>query len=133
MTDLLLSPTFHKLPRLRVALAEGGIGWMPWLLERIDYTWERHRHYTGCNPHVRPSDLFRQHIFGRFISDDTGIAVRHRIGIDNIMFESGYPHSDSNWPSSRTVLEKMLADVPDDEARKIAEDDTRRVFNFPRV
>ena len=66
---------------------------MPWLLERIDYTWERHRHYTGCNPDVRPSDLFREHIFGCFISDDTGIEVRHRIGVDNIMFESDYPHS----------------------------------------
>ncbi len=48
------------------------------------------------------------------------------------MFESDYPHSDSNWPSSRVVLEKMLANVPDDEARKFAEDNTRRVFNFPR-
>ena len=99
MTDLLLSPVFHKFPRLKVALSEGGIGWMPWLLERIDYTWERHRHYTGCNPDVRPSDLFRQHIFGCFISDDAGIDERHRIGVDNIMFESDYPHSDSNWPS----------------------------------
>ena len=132
MTELLLSPVFHKFPRLKVALSEGGIGWMPWLLERIDYTWERHRHYTGCNPDVRPSELFRQHIFGCFISDDAGIDERHRIGVDNIMFESDYPHSDSNWPSSRIVLEKMLANVPDGEARKIAEDNTRRVFNFPR-
>jgi predicted TIM-barrel fold metal-dependent hydrolase len=132
MTELLLSPIFHNHPRLRVALSEGGIGWMPWMLERIDYVWERHRHYTGCNPDVRPSDLFKDHIFGCFISDDTGIEVRDLIGIDNIMFESDYPHSDSNWPSSRVVLEKMLANVPDDEARKIAEDNTRRVFNFPR-
>jgi len=132
MTELLLSPTFHNHPNLKVALSEGGIGWMPWMNERIDYVWERHRHYTGCNPDVRPSDLFRKHIFGCFISDDTGIEVRDLIGVDNIMFESDYPHSDSNWPSSRVVLEKMLADVPDDEARKIAEDNARRVYNFPR-
>jgi predicted TIM-barrel fold metal-dependent hydrolase len=132
MTELLLSPIFHNHPRLRVALSEGGIGWMPWMLERIDYVWERHRHYTGCNPDVRPSELFKEHIFGCFISDDTGIEIRDLIGVDNIMFESDYPHSDSNWPSSRVVLEKMLANVPDDIARKIAEDNARRVFNFPR-
>ena len=63
-TELLLSPTFHKFPRLRVALSEGGIGWMPWLVERIEYTRERHRHHTGMNEYVRPSDLFRDHIFG---------------------------------------------------------------------
>jgi predicted TIM-barrel fold metal-dependent hydrolase len=130
--DLLLSPVFHKFDRLKVALSEGGIGWMPWLLERTDYTWERHRHYTGINQEARPSDLFRDHIFGCFIADEAGIEMRHLIGIDNIMFESDYPHSDSNWPNSRKKLEVVLEQVPDDEARRIAEDNTRRVFNFPR-
>jgi predicted TIM-barrel fold metal-dependent hydrolase len=130
--DLLLSPVFHTFPRLRVALSEGGIGWMPWLLERTDYTWERHRWYTGVNTDVRPSDLFRDHVFGCFIADEAGVEVRHLIGVDNIMFEGDYPHSDSNFPASRKKLEGVLADVPDDEARKIAELNARRVFNFPR-
>jgi predicted TIM-barrel fold metal-dependent hydrolase len=130
--DLLLSPVFHTFPRLRVAMSEGGIGWMPWLLERTDYTWERHRWYTGVNTDVRPSDLFRDHIFGCFIADEAGVEVRHLIGVDNIMFEGDYPHSDSNFPASRKKLEGVLAGVPDDEARKIAELNARRVFNFPR-
>lgn len=130
MTELLMSPTFHKFPNLRVALSEGGIGWMPWMNERADYVWERHRHYTGVNPDVRPSDLFKDHIFGCFIADDAGIEMRHLIGIDNIMFESDYPHSDSNWPHSRKLLAEKLVDVPDDECRKIVELNTRRVFNF---
>jgi predicted TIM-barrel fold metal-dependent hydrolase len=130
--DLLLSPVFHKFPRLKVALSEGGIGWMPYVLERVDYTWERHRYYTGVNRDVRPSDLFRDHIFGCFIADSAGIEVRHRIGVDNIMFEGDYPHSDSNFPASRKKLADVLLDVPDAEARKIAEDNARRVFEFPR-
>lgn len=130
MTELLLSPTFHKFPNLRVALSEGGIGWMPWMNERIDYVWERHRHYTGVNTEVQPSDLFKKHIFGCFIADDAGIEMRHLIGIDNIMFESDYPHSDSNWPHSRKLLAEKLVDVPDDECRQIVELNTRRVFNF---
>ena len=131
--DLLLSPVFHKFPRLRVALSEGGIGWMPYVIERLDHTWERHRWYTGVNKDVRPSDLFRDHIFGCFISDDAGIEIRHLIGVDNLMFEGDYPHSDSNFPASRKKLEEVLRDVPDDEAQAIAEDNARRVFNFPRV
>jgi predicted TIM-barrel fold metal-dependent hydrolase len=130
--DLLLSPVFHKFPRLRVALSEGGIGWIPYVLERVDYTWERHRWYTGVNAEVRPSDLFRDHIFGCFIADDAGIEERHLIGVDNIMFEGDYPHSDSNFPASRKKLADVLREVPDDEARGIAEDNARRVFNFPR-
>jgi predicted TIM-barrel fold metal-dependent hydrolase len=130
--DLLLSPVLHKFPRLRVALSEGGIGWIPYVLERADYTWERHRWYTGINPDVRPSSLFRDHIFGCFIADDAGIQGRSLIGVDNIMFEGDYPHSDCNFPASREKLAHVLAEVPDAEAGKIAEENARRVFNFPR-
>ena len=131
--DLLLSPVFHKFPRLRVALSEGGIGWIPYVLERTDYTWDRHRWYTGVNTDVRPSDLFRDHIFGCFIADEAGIDFRDKIGVTNIMFEGDYPHSDSNFPHSRKKLSEVLADVPEAEARAIAEDNARRVFNFPRA
>ena len=130
--DLLLSPVFHKFPRLRVALSEGGIGWIPYVLERTDYTWERHRWYTNVNTEVRPSELFRDHIFGCFIADEAGLKMRELIGLDNIMFEGDYPHSDSNFPASRQKLEGSLAAVTEEHARKIAEDNARRVFNFPR-
>ena len=131
--DLLLSPVFHRHPRLKVALSEGGIGWMPYVMERVDYTWERHRWYTGVNTDVRPSDLFRDHIFGCFIADAAGIEIRHLIGLDNLMFEGDFPHSDSNFPASREKLAAALHAVPDDEARKISEENARRVFNFPRA
>ena len=131
--DLLLSPVFHKFPRLRVALSEGGIGWIPYVLERADYTWERHRWYTGVNTEVRPSELFRDHVFGCFIADNAGVEMRELAGVDNLMFEGDYPHSDSNYPNSRKLLAEVLLDVPDDDARKIAEENARRVFNFPRA
>jgi predicted TIM-barrel fold metal-dependent hydrolase len=115
-----------------VALSEGGIGWMPYIVERLDYVWERHRWYTGVNKDVLPSDLFRDHIFGCFISDQAGIETREIIGVDNLMFEGDYPHSDSQYPASRKKLAEALLHVPDDHARKIAEDNARRVFNFPR-
>jgi predicted TIM-barrel fold metal-dependent hydrolase len=131
--DLLFSPVFHKFPQLRVALSEGGIGWIPYVVERLDYVWERHRWYTGVNVDARPSDLFRDHIFGCFISDDAGVETRHLIGIRNLMFEGDYPHSDSNFPASRKKLADVLRDVPDEEASAIAETNARRVFNFPRA
>ena len=133
MAELLTSPTFHKFPRLKFALSEGGVGWMPWMLERLDTVWERHRWYNEVNREIAPSELFKEHIFGCFISDESGIAARHRIGVDNIMFETDYPHSDGNWPHSRKHLEEALADVPEDESRKIAELNARRLFNFPRT
>jgi predicted TIM-barrel fold metal-dependent hydrolase len=130
-TDLLFSPVVHRFPRLRFALSEGGIGWVPWLLERCDIVWERHRHYSDVNQEVPPSELFRRHFYGCFIADDSGLALRHEIGIDNITWECDYPHSDSLWPESRARLAKSLASIPDDEAHRIAELNARRLFNFP--
>jgi predicted TIM-barrel fold metal-dependent hydrolase len=129
--DLLFSRVFQRFDRLKVALAEGGIGWVPYLLERIDYTWDRHKHYTGIDLDTRPSDLFRKHIWGCFIDDEAGLKNRHDIGIDRITWESDYPHSDSNWPKSRARAAEVLADVPDDEVHRIVELNARELLCFP--
>ena len=128
--DLLMSDVFYKFANLKVALSEGGIGWMPYLLERIDYSWGRHKYWCNINADKLPSELFREHIYGCFISDQSGIEQRHRIGVDNIMFESDYPHSDSNWPHTRKLLAEHFVDVPDDEARKIVELNARTLYRF---
>ncbi|MCW2524190.1 MAG: amidohydrolase [Frankiales bacterium] len=132
MAELLLSPVFHKFPNLKMALSEGGIGWMPYMIERLDYVWERHRWYNDVNKDVKPSDIFAQHIYGCFISDYAGIFSRNLIGVDNLMFESDYPHSDSNWPHTRKVLEEAMLDVPDEDAQKMVEWNARKLYNFPR-
>ncbi|KAA9163672.1 amidohydrolase [Amycolatopsis acidicola] len=129
--DLLFSPVFHRHPKLKVGLSEGGIGWIPYLLERIDFTWERHRFYQNVNQDVRPSELFSRHIHGCFIDDRFGVEARHHIGVDRITWECDYPHSDSYWPKSRAYAAEVLADVPDEEVHKIVELNTRRLYNVP--
>jgi predicted TIM-barrel fold metal-dependent hydrolase len=130
LADLLFAPTFHNFPNLKVSLAEGGIGWIPYQLERIDYVWERHRYYSGVRTDVRPSDLFRRNVWGCFIDDVHGIKSRHTIGVDRITWESDYPHSDSAWPHSRKRAEEVLADVPDEEAHRIVELNACEMFNW---
>ncbi|MYR06884.1 amidohydrolase family protein [Gordonia sp. SID5947] len=130
--DLLFSPTFHKHPDLKFMLSEGGIGWVPYMLERMDGVWEKHRFYQNIDQSVRPSELFARHIFGCFIDDDFGVANRHHVGIDNITWEGDYPHSDSNWPNSRKIVHDTMRDVPDDDVHKMVELNARRLLNFPR-
>lgn len=130
--EMVNSRMFEKAPGLKVALSEGGIGWMPYMLERCDYVWDRHRYYTGMADARRPSEIFRDHIFGCFISDNVGVINVALIGEDNVMFEGDYPHSDSNWPEARKQLAETLAHTPDATARKIAELNARKLFNFPR-
>ncbi|MCU1614982.1 MAG: hypothetical protein JWO98_2522 [Frankiales bacterium] len=131
--DLLFSGVLQRHPKLQFSLAEGGIGWIPYILERADFVWERHRYYQPISFDDRPSDLFRQHMWGCFIDDDFGVKNRHAIGVDRICLEIDFPHSDSNWPNSRKRAAEVLADVPDDEVTKIAETNARTMLRFPRT
>ena len=130
--DLMFSPVFHRHPGMKVSVAEGGIGWIPWLLERADITWERHRYYQNVDQVTRPSELFRQHIWGCFITDQYGLDNRHAIGIDRITWECDYPHSDSFWPNSRKMAAEAFVNIPDAEVKQIVEDNARALYRFPR-
>ncbi|MGE3621737.1 MAG: amidohydrolase family protein [Acidimicrobiia bacterium] len=132
MVDFLMSPVFHAFPALRIALSEGGIGWIPYLLEKMDHMWRRHRHYQlEINQDVSPRELFQGHVFGCFIEDEHGVRNLDAIGTGQVLFESDYPHSDSNWPDSRNRLAALLAEVPDDDAHRVAELNARELFRFP--
>jgi predicted TIM-barrel fold metal-dependent hydrolase len=129
--DLLWSPVLRKFPDLRVALSEGGIGWIPYLLERLDWIYTRHHAWTGQDFGNRlPSDVFREHIVTCFIDDPTGVVIRDRVGIDSICWEADYPHSDSTWPTSPEFLMKSLDGVPDADIDKISHLNAMRHFRF---
>ena len=94
-----------KFPDIRFALSEGGTGWIPYFLDRLDRTYDMHRAWTGQDFGDRlPSDVFREHFLTCFIADPVGIELRHLIGIDNIAWECDYPHSDSSWPEAPEEL-----------------------------
>jgi predicted TIM-barrel fold metal-dependent hydrolase len=131
LNDLMWTPIFKKFPEMKVAMSEGGIGWIPYALERMDYVYEHHHAWTGAEfDGLRPSDVYRRNIITCFIDDASGLEQRHRIGVDAITWECDYPHSDSTWPNSPELLSKALADIPDDEVDKITHLNAMRVFQF---
>jgi len=113
--DVLWSRVMTKFPGVRFALSEGGIGWIPYFLERVDYVYKHHRAWTGQDLPMLPSELFRERFVTCFIDDAAGVKNRHDVGIDTITWECDYPHSDSTWPQSPELLAESLADVPDHE------------------
>jgi predicted TIM-barrel fold metal-dependent hydrolase len=131
--DLLWSRIPKHFPDLRIALSEGGTGWIPYFLDRLDRTYDMHHRWTGQDFGDRlPSDVFRQHFLTCFISDPVGVQLRHMIGIDNIAWECDYPHSDSSWPTAPEELAGVVADaaVPDDEIAKITHGNAMRWYSF---
>jgi hypothetical protein len=131
-TELVFSQALQKFSDLKIALSEGGIGWIPYFLERIDYVHHHHHRWTLHDfPNGRkPSDVFREHIVTCFIDDAAGVRNRDLIGIDNITWECDYPHSDSTWPEAPEKLWPSLAGVPEDEIHKITWGNAVRHFRY---
>jgi predicted TIM-barrel fold metal-dependent hydrolase len=129
--DLLWSPVLRKFPTIKFALSEGGIGWIPYFLERVDYVYQHHKAWTHQSFGDKlPSQVFREHIVTCFIDDAFGVANRHAVGIDTITWECDYPHSDSTWPTSPELVGKSLEGVPDDEINKMTHENAMRHFRY---
>jgi predicted TIM-barrel fold metal-dependent hydrolase len=131
LTDLMWTPIFKKFAKIKIAMSEGGIGWIPYILERMDYVYEHHHAWTGADfGGRRPSEVYRDHIVTCFIDDASGLEQRHRVGLDSITWECDYPHSDSTWPHAPEVLAESLAGIPDDEVDKITHLNAMRIYDF---
>lgn len=129
--DLIWSPVFRRFPLFKVALSEGGIGWIPYFLDRIDYHYEHHKMWTGQDFGDKlPSQVFRERIITCFFSDPAGVKMRHDIGIDTITWECDYPHSDSTWPTSPEQLWVSLNGVSAQDINKMTFENACRVFQF---
>ncbi len=129
--DLLWSPVLRKYKDLRIALSEGGIGWIPYALERIDYVYQHHHAWTGQDfGDQLPSQLFKERIITCFIDDAFGVASRGFLNVDMITWECDYPHSDSTWPQSPEAAMKYLADVDDSQINKITHENAMRLFQY---
>jgi predicted TIM-barrel fold metal-dependent hydrolase len=132
MCDMIFSGVFERHPRLELAVVEFELAWVPHVLSAMDYTY-RERHEEALHRFRdarRPSDFFHRNVFLSFQEDAVGIRLRDVIGVDNMMWGSDYPHSESTFPHSRKILAEILAGVPEDEQAKIAGGNTARLYGF---
>ena len=147
--EWLFSGILPRYPDLKICLSEGGIGWIPYVLERCDYVLDRQRSWAAESVEVdlfsgartsrlsrgpvqlqQPSALFREHMFGCFIDDAHGAKSLDSIGVDNVMIETDYPHTDSTWPHSIETAHKRLAGHSDEVKYKVLRGNAERVFCF---
>lgn len=122
-----------RFPRLNVAMSEGGIGWVPMLLDRLDYVMA-HSGIGGAgvwDGDVTPSEAVRRNFWFCSIDDPTTLRVRDRIGVDHIMLESDYPHADSSWPDTQALLARRLDGLPEADVRKLTHENAASLFRHP--
>ena len=132
--DLLFGPTLRRFPELKVALSEGGIGWIPFYFDRIDrHYWNQEwLHHEDDFGGKNPSQVFREHILACYITDPSGLLLRDRIGMDIIAWECDYPHTDTTWPESPEFAWKEFQDAgcTDEEIHQITYQNACRFYDW---
>jgi predicted TIM-barrel fold metal-dependent hydrolase len=135
LVDFLFSGVLHRFPRLKLMFAEAQIGWIPYTLERADDVWATHRGWSNSQLHCPepPSTYYYRQVTSCFFKDSIGVAMLDRVGEDNVVFETDYPHQDGTWPFSRHAAAAQFGHLDHAIVHKIARGNAIRLLGLDHL
>ncbi|MCH8999050.1 MAG: amidohydrolase [Proteobacteria bacterium] len=128
LMEIVYSGVLETYPALQIVIAESGIGWIPYLLERMDMEWEEQ--YKDLTLTMKPSHYWHRQCRATYQSDQIGLRLLDILGEDNIMWGSDFPHPDGLWPDSQAFIEKELGHLPEATRHKIVCANAARLYGF---
>jgi predicted TIM-barrel fold metal-dependent hydrolase len=138
ITQLVLAGVFDRFPTLNVFFAETRLGWVPFWLEHADLWYERHRSWAeellGFKPlKALPSEYVREHISFSVQYERVAVELRKHVGVEKIMFATDFPHIECEWPNTRSFIDKIYADIPEDEKYRMWVGNAVQYFKLDQV
>ena len=134
LTAMIFAGVFDRYPGLQICSGEHEISWIPYWIDRIDETYKERGFYGRgwkSKQGLLPSDYWHRNMFATFLEDVVAVQrLRDIIGVENMVWGSDYPHSESTWPKSMEYHDRIFANVPEEEKRKIVSENAVRLFNF---
>ena len=128
LASMIFNGALERYPNLKIVLGESGIGWIPYMLERMDYEWEDQ--FTDLTLTMKPSEYWHRQMYATYQQDVVGIKLIEELGEDNVMWGSDFPHPDGVWPDSQTFIETQLGHLPPPVRRKIVCDTAAKLYGF---
>ncbi|HVX22776.1 MAG TPA: amidohydrolase family protein [Acidimicrobiales bacterium] len=131
--DWLWSGLPVRYPTVKIAMSEGGIGWVPMLRDRLDYVMGRAAfgRVDWMSDELLPSEVLRRNFWFCTIDDPSTLPCLDSIGVDRVMVEVDYPHGDSTWPDTQAILHDRLGGLPVDVVRKLTHRNAAELFRHP--
>ena len=120
-----------RFPRLKFVSVESGMGYLPYLLESLDWHWKAHGAFR-YSP-LLPSEYFRDHVSVTFQDDWVAFQTTHLVNHERLLWASDHPHSDSTFPESQRVLAKQTAHLDPDVRDDIVWRNTARLYRLDQV
>jgi predicted TIM-barrel fold metal-dependent hydrolase len=128
LASMVFAGVLEKYPRVRLVLGESGIGWIPYILQRMDAEWEDQ--FKDLTLTMPPSQYWRRQCKATFQSDPIGIKLLDDLGAENVMWGSDFPHPDGIWPDSQEYIRKELGHLPADVRRKVVCENAAKFYGF---
>ena len=135
--DLFAWGILERHPGLKIVIAESGVGWVPWVVEELDY---RHHRLWECAdfwddrggiPHkMKPSEVFQRQVYGTFQQSPTAMRLLEFWGPDNLLWASDYPHPDSIWPNSQRTISETMGHMAVDDVRRIVGGNAAKLYGL---
>jgi predicted TIM-barrel fold metal-dependent hydrolase len=130
--DWLYSRIPVRFPNIKIVMSEGGIGWVPALLDRLDHMATYQAMYgTWDGIELMPAEVLQRNFWFCAVEDPSGFVQRERIGIDHILLEEDYPHCDSLWPKTQRVIEASIGGLPAADIRKVTWENASVLYRHP--
>jgi predicted TIM-barrel fold metal-dependent hydrolase len=135
--DLFAWGILERHPKMKLVMAEAGTGWLPWLVEELDYRhwrlWEAKEYWAdkgGIALETKPSELFRRQIYATFQEDHVAMSLIPFFGEGHLLWASDYPHPDSVWPNSRAAIERQMQNLTPEMRRKLTHDNAAALYGL---
>jgi len=129
VSETVFAGVLERHPGVRLVLAEAGLGWLPYLINRMDHEWVKHSDIAG-RLSVAPSELMRRQVWVTFEEEHHADVFIDMIGADRVMWACDYPHPDSTWPDSRGAIARDMATMARDDVRRVTSDNCRALYGF---
>jgi predicted TIM-barrel fold metal-dependent hydrolase len=133
MLDFLMSGVFERFRNLKVCYAESQIGWIPYVLDRADDLFHQQSWTYRQGMVELPSTYYRDHVYSCFYRDPVGVELLDRIGVDQVTFETDYPHGDSTFPHSLKAAEEQFGHLSQDDVDRIARDNVIELLGLDHL
>ncbi|MGH6988362.1 MAG: amidohydrolase family protein [Stellaceae bacterium] len=135
--DLFAWGVLEHHPKLKIMLVEGGLGWLPWVVQDLDYRhwrlWEAKEFWAdkgGIDLVTKPSEIFKRQIWATFQEDNVAMDLLKYYGDDKVLWASDYPHPDSIWPNSHATVERQMKHLSPETRRKLTRDNAAKLYGL---
>jgi len=128
LTSMIFGGVLEHYPRIRLVLGESGIGWIPYVLWRMDAEWEDQ--FKDLALTMPPSEYWKRQCWATYQTDPIGVKLLDELGADKIMWGSDFPHPDGVWPDSKEYIDRELGQLPAATRRKIVCDNAAALYGF---